>query len=235
MTSKQFTSVWVREPRQSKAQGHGLTRDQIVRAALELLDAEGLEALSMRKLGARLGAGATSLYWHVANKDELLELAYDEIWGEMPVPDPDAVGWKDTASAYAHGMRRTILSHPWAAGLIGRMPAIGPNSLRAGDLLRRALILAGFRGMEQDYAGSAITAFVIGTTIPEVAWRSLSQEGAYDAASMREVVRKAASDYPDFVARTDDYEGRDERVVREMNFDFGLLCVLDGLEKRLGS
>lgn len=235
MTSKQFSSVWVREPRQSKAQGHGLTRDQIVRAALELLDAEGLEALSMRKLGAKLGAGATSLYWHVANKDELLELAYDEIWGDMPVPDPDTAGWKDTASAFAHGMRQAILSHPWAAGLIGRMPAIGPNSLRAGDRLRRALVLAGFRGMDQDYAGSAITAYVIGTTIPEVAWRSMSQAAGYDTESIREIVKMAAADYPDLVARTEHLAGLDERAVREVNFDFGLLCVLDGLERRLGS
>ncbi|MFE3453048.1 TetR/AcrR family transcriptional regulator [Nonomuraea sp. NPDC059194] len=235
MTSKQFTSVWTREPRQSKAQGQGLTRDQIVRAALELLDAEGLDALSMRKLGARLGAGATSLYWHVANKDELLELAYDEIWGEMPVPDPETAGWKDTATAFAYGMRQTILAHPWASALIGRLPAIGPNSLRVGELLRKALYLAGFRGREQDYASSAIIAFVIGTTIPEVAWRAWAESGDFDDVSLREVVEQAAADYPELLARNKHYEGIDDRAMREMNFDFGLLCVLDGLERRLGA
>ncbi|GAA2805787.1 hypothetical protein GCM10020219_091920 [Nonomuraea dietziae] len=151
MTAKQFASVWTREPRQGKAQG--LTRDQIVRAAIEILDAEGLDALSMRKLGARLGAGATSLYWHVANKDELFELVYDEVWGEMSVPDPDSAGWRDTGWAFAHGMRKVILRHPWLAGLLGKLPAIGPNALRAAELLRKGLHQAGFRGLEEDYAG----------------------------------------------------------------------------------
>ncbi|MET9344799.1 TetR/AcrR family transcriptional regulator C-terminal domain-containing protein [Nonomuraea sp. NPDC003804] len=235
MTTKQFTSVWAREPRQSRPQGQGLTREQIVKAALELLDADGLDALSMRKLGAKLGAGATSLYWHVANKDELLELAFDEIWGEVPDLDVEVVGWKDAASAFAHGVRQAILAHPWAGNLIGRMPAIGPKSLRAGDMLRTALRLAGFRGMDQDYAGSAITAYVMGATIPEVAWRALSQSGSYDAASMREVVRKAAAGYPELIARADEYARHDERTLRAVNFDFGLLCVLDGLERRLGA
>ncbi|MBE1557231.1 TetR/AcrR family transcriptional regulator C-terminal domain-containing protein [Nonomuraea africana] len=231
MTAKQFTSVWTREPRQGKTQG--LTRDQIVRAALEILDAEGLDALSMRKLGAKLGAGATSLYWHVANKEELLELAFDEIWGEMSIPDPGSAGWRDTGWAFAHGMRKVILRHPWVAGLIGRMPAIGPNSLRAAELLRKGLHQAGFRGLEEDYAGAAITAFVFGSVIPEVAWFSAAAEKEYDAESMREIIRTAAADYPELVARAEEYTARDPAAVREMNFAFGLACVLDGLERRL--
>ena len=84
--TKQFSSVWTRPPRPAKTSGLG--RDQIVAAVVELLDAEGLDALSMRKLGAKLNAGATSLYWYVANKDELLELALDEVWGLVDTPEP---------------------------------------------------------------------------------------------------------------------------------------------------
>src|SRR5690348_10986222 len=69
---KPITSVWTREKRPSKSPT--LSRAQIVRAAMEILDTEGMDALSMRRLGSRLGAGATSIYWHVAHKDELLEL-----------------------------------------------------------------------------------------------------------------------------------------------------------------
>ncbi|GAA2677907.1 MULTISPECIES: TetR/AcrR family transcriptional regulator C-terminal domain-containing protein [Nonomuraea] len=231
MTAKQFASVWTREPRQGKAQG--LTRDQIVRAAIEILDAEGLDALSMRKLGARLGAGATSLYWHVANKDELFELVYDEVWGEMSVPDPDSAGWRDTGWAFAHGMRKVILRHPWLAGLLGKLPAIGPNALRAAELLRKGLHQAGFRGLEEDYAGAAITAFVFGSAIPEVVWTNAAAEKNYDAESMREAVKTVAADYPDLIARAEEYAAHEPAAVREMNFAFGLACVLDGLERRL--
>ncbi|MGK8523410.1 TetR family transcriptional regulator [Nocardia asteroides] len=86
MTKQQFTSVWTKQPRRPRTSGLG--REQIVAAAVEILDANGLDALSMRKLGAKLGAGATSLYWHVSNKEELLELVLDEFWGMVRTRNP---------------------------------------------------------------------------------------------------------------------------------------------------
>src|SRR3954449_2777040 len=85
-------SVWTRPQRRQKEQ---LTRERIVAEAIRLLDDEGLEALSMRTLGQRLGAGATSLYRHVASKDELIELVADEVYGEIEVPEPsDPSSWR---------------------------------------------------------------------------------------------------------------------------------------------
>lgn len=81
-------SVWARRTRE--ADQPALSRAAIVREAVVMLDADGVEALSMRKLGARLNAGATSLYRHVATKDELMELAVDEVFGEIAVPPPTA-------------------------------------------------------------------------------------------------------------------------------------------------
>src|SRR2546429_1473135 len=69
-----------------------ISREAIVKAAIDLLDREGLPALSMRRLGDELGAGAASLYWHVGSKDGLLDLVLDEIIGEQPGPDPDQIG-----------------------------------------------------------------------------------------------------------------------------------------------
>src|SRR6478672_5502572 len=87
-----LTSVWTRPQRRQKEQ---LTRERIVAEAIRLLDEEGLEALSMRSLGQRLGAGATSLYRHVASKDELIELVADEVYGEMEVPTiSDPAEWR---------------------------------------------------------------------------------------------------------------------------------------------
>src|ERR1700755_2749711 len=97
-------SVFLRPPRTPSGQPT-LSRDQIVKAAIELLDAEGPSGLSMRKLGTRLGAGATSMYWHVANKDELLELAVDEVMSEVYVPEPGDAPWRISVSVLANGLR----------------------------------------------------------------------------------------------------------------------------------
>ncbi|MEV3985301.1 TetR/AcrR family transcriptional regulator C-terminal domain-containing protein [Nonomuraea sp. NPDC049758] len=233
MTGKQFTSVWFREPR--KAAAPGRSREEIVRAALELLDQEGMAGLSMRKLGAKLGAGATSLYWYVANKDELLELAYDQVWAEMTVLDAEEVGWRDAASAMAYGMRAVMLRHPWSADLLGRVPALGPHALSASDRMRRIFRAAGFHGLDVDYAVAAVTAFVYGMTLPEIAWDATAKDSDYDAEEMRGMVAKAAADFPDMLESLAMGAYQDPRVLRATAFDFGLVSVLDGLERRLAT
>ncbi|MBB5080663.1 TetR/AcrR family transcriptional regulator C-terminal domain-containing protein [Nonomuraea endophytica] len=230
--TKQFTSVWTREPRSPRS-SPGLSREQIVHAALELLDSEGTEGLSMRKLGAKLDAGATSIYWYVANKDELMELAYDEIWADMEVADPDQISWRYSAATFGKGMRQAILRHPWAARLIGRLPAIGPNALHATDLLRKAFTQAGFRGLEIDYAASTLTAYVFGMTIPEAVWNEYINERQPDMDGMRQAVVAAVAGYPEMQARVEEMHAHDPQEIRAMSFDFGLYTVLDGLEARL--
>lgn len=232
MTSKEFTSVWTREPRQSKSPG--LSRDQIVEAAVELLDAEGLEALSMRKLGTRLGSGATSIYWHVANKQELLELAFDEVWGEVSVPDPAQVGWRAAIWASSHSMREVILRHPWSSGLIGRMPAIGPKALAIGERWCAAYELAGFRGLEIAYVNATVVAYVFGMVVPEVAWVSVASSPGFDMDGMHETVEKASAAYPKIHEQIKASPREpDQMSTRNNSFDFGLTSVLDGLEQRL--
>ncbi|MEV4225263.1 TetR/AcrR family transcriptional regulator C-terminal domain-containing protein [Nonomuraea sp. NPDC049725] len=229
--TKQFSTVWLREARPAKSTGR--SRDEIVHAAVELLDADGLDGLSMRRLGAKLSAGATSIYWYVANKEELLELVYDEIWGELRLPEPTAETWRVTASAFAHDMRRVILRHPWSASLIGRLPALGPNALGAADTLRRSFHLAGFEGLEIDYANTTLTSYVFGITIPEVAWAQKVAETAYPDESIRETVALLAADYPDLASRMNEVHNSDVDSVREIAFSFGLDAVLDGLSARL--
>ncbi|MEO3883761.1 TetR/AcrR family transcriptional regulator [Nonomuraea sp. B5E05] len=232
MTGKQFTSVWLREPR--KAATPGRSREEIVRAAVEMLDQEGLSGLSMRKLGAKLSAGATSLYWYVATKDELLELAYDEVWGEMTVPDPDRVGWRDSASALAHGMRQVVLRHPWSADLIGRLPALGPHAMDVADRMRKMFKAAGFTGLDIDFANATLTAYVFGMTIPETAWNA-TMGARYDPDEMRAAVARAAAGHPDMLERINMDSYDDPMAMREMCFDFGLVSMLDGLERRLAT
>lgn len=101
-----------------------LTRDAIVEAALRVLDAEGMEALSMRRVGNELGAGAASLYWHVRNKDELFQLIVDRVTGEATVPEPDPSHWQEQLRAFAMQMRAVLNSHRDVARLsLGRIPS----------------------------------------------------------------------------------------------------------------
>ena len=97
--SPAIASGWRRE---RPAQPEPLTVDRIVATAIEIVDREGLDALSMRRLGTELGAGATSLYWHVKNKDELLDLALDKLFAEIEAPDPE-LPWRDQLRELAHG------------------------------------------------------------------------------------------------------------------------------------
>jgi AcrR family transcriptional regulator len=231
MTGKQFTSVWIREQRKPAAPGR--SREEIVKAAVELLDQEGLDGLSMRKLGAKLGTGATSLYWYVAHKEELLELVYDHVWGEIKVPGPEAAGWREAASVVAYSMRQAMLRHPWSADLLGRLPALGPNALRVSDRLRVMFQSAGFRGMDVDFANLTLTAYVFGTTVPEIAWDTSAASHEYDNDELRAALAKAAADLPDLRQRLTEASYQNPAMVRAAAFDFGLVSVLDGLERRL--
>ncbi|MEU6408707.1 TetR/AcrR family transcriptional regulator C-terminal domain-containing protein [Microbispora sp. NPDC046933] len=234
MSAKPFSSVWTRERKGGREQG--LSRDQIVRAAVELLDAEGLDALSMRKLGARLGAGATSLYWHVANKDELIELVMDEVYSGVVLPE--AADWRETAGVFAYAMRQAVFDHPWSASLIGVVPALGPNALTASDRLMGAFIRAGFEGIDVDYAMTAVVSYTLGATIPEVAFlSSLEATGKSMTelqAAVDPVMAKVAADRPNLLERYRSYaKDFDPLVARRLAFDFGLTALLDGLGTRL--
>ncbi|MCM6772347.1 TetR/AcrR family transcriptional regulator [Nocardia sp. CDC159] len=233
--TKPFSSVWLRPPRQPKTSG--LRREQIVAAAVELLDAEGLDALSMRKLGARLGAGATSLYWYVANKDELLELALDQAWGEVELPDPERMSWREASSRVVYSLRATMRAHPWMAGLIGRLPSVGPNAFALTDAMRRMFVAAGFVDMDVYYANSTLISFVFGQVIPEVAMtQSMGRVEDYDIDGMRSAMNQlAGQQYPEIVADYESVGPQDVTTARAVAFDFGLLCVLDGLQARLNS
>jgi len=217
-----------------------LSREQIVSEALRLLDSDGIDALSMRKLGTRLGAGATSLYRHVANKDELIELAVDEIYGEVELPSShNPSNWRAHTAHCARSLRRTILGHPWIASVFGEMGMshLGPNSMRLSESLLELLIQAGFPAQEAGPAGSTVVSYVTGTATTEAAWlTALARSGHTEQEwvhSMYPAAEHASKDYPHL---RDDYaakRGKDRSTIREESFEYGLQRVLDGLETRL--
>ncbi|UKY53081.1 TetR/AcrR family transcriptional regulator [Streptomyces inhibens] len=235
---QQVPSVWTR-PRRQREQP-ALSREQIVSEAVALLDAEGLEALSMRKLGTRMGAGATSLYRHVANKDELIELVVDEVYGELEVPEADAPeGWRAAVGASAHSLRAMALRHPWVASVLGQvgLAHLGPNLMNMSDRMLALFRAAGFDGGEADQAMKTVIAYVIGTATSEAAYLSLLARSGQDERdwleSLRPASEQAMQDHPRLREGQSARQGKDPRTVREENFDYGLQRVLDGLAARL--
>jgi AcrR family transcriptional regulator len=106
-----------------------LSRDAIVDAAITVLDAEGLDGLSMRRIAQELNTGPASLYAHVSNRDELEELVFDRIMGEVPVPEPDPERWQEQLKQLMRDLVAALDRHPGSARLaMGRIP-FTPNAL----------------------------------------------------------------------------------------------------------
>jgi len=128
----------VKGPAGTPASRAALSREAVVAAAVALADEGGLEGLSIRRLAARLGAGPMTLYWHVANKDELLDLVLDTLVGEVPLP-PAEGEWDARVAVTARGIRATCLAHRRIAPLLATRPALGPHAVRLAEELTAVL------------------------------------------------------------------------------------------------
>ncbi|MEU9018744.1 TetR/AcrR family transcriptional regulator C-terminal domain-containing protein [Actinomadura sp. NPDC048394] len=224
-------SVWLRpgRPRRGRPQ---LSREEIVAAAVALLDAEGLDGFSMRRLGASISAGATSMYFYVANKDELLELVVDEILGEVEVPDAAEAGWREAAAGLARSFRTVLLRHSWVIALFGSHPALGPNAMRVSDRTIALLSAAGLTGAEIGWASSLLVSQAIGYATSDVAMKRATRGGEKSpdelVEQLRPFVERAAGDHPAYA----DYWRRNMplHLDPDAGFEFGLERILDGLQ-----
>src|SRR5689334_17095370 len=143
MGTSRAGAIWLREPRRRR-EGPPLSRERIVAGAVALLDEEGADRLTMRRLAERLGTGSTTLYWHLDTKDDVLDLALDTVFGEAEVP-PATGDWCADVTAMVERWRAVMLRHPWTATLMGR-PMLGPNVLARTEFLHAALQRAGLTG-----------------------------------------------------------------------------------------
>lgn len=236
-SDRSYPSVWARPRRKERST---LTREQIVAEALRLLDTDGIEALSMRKLAAGLGAGATSLYWHVANRDELIELVLDEIYGELEVPEAgDAHDWRAATRVFAHSVRSAMLRHSWVVSVLDHLVAasMGPNLTQVSERMLGLFEAAGFPLAEAEQALTAVSGYVTGAAVSEAAlqnWFARSGQSPQDwLDEMMRVAEDASEGHERLRTVVASYRGKDPQKAVVEDFDYGLERVLDGLQARL--
>ncbi|PGH44745.1 TetR family transcriptional regulator [Micromonospora sp. WMMA1996] len=211
--------VWLRAQPSRTRHRRPLTREGIVDAAVALLDEHGADGLTMRRLAERLNVTATALYWHVRTKDDVLDLAVDRIFGDVPIPEPTDA-WADDLRVLVRGWRAAMLDHPWAPGLVGR-PMLGPNVLARTEFLQAALVRGGYRGRRLAVVTRLLANVVVGSSLTEATWRRASDPEARTAA--RAHVASHPDAYPTLVAsgHLDDTRWNDDLL-----FEEGLTAVL---------
>jgi AcrR family transcriptional regulator len=218
-----------------------LSQAEIVDAAIAVADAEGPGAISMRRIAQVLQAGTMSLYWHVENKEHLLDLMLDTVLGETEVPDA-AGDWRAALRAIAFSERALLHRHRWVMEFIGGRPPLGPHVIAN---LERSL--TALDSLELDTATAmtvlgTVSTYVMGAVLREMrelrAQRDLAASGldaAQIAVGMADWVRRLAADgrFGHFLRIIKDDVDPDSEETREARFAFGLDCVLDGIAARV--
>ena len=222
----------------------GLSREEIVSAAIAVADAEGPEAISMRRIAREVGAGVMSLYWYVASKEELLDLMLDAIEAEIEVPEPTG-DWRADLGSFAHRTRAALRQHRWAVEFIGTRPPSGPNDVRN---LERLLSLLDGIGVD-DYGVvmgifMTVATFVIGAVIREAQEvRFQAEQERVEASMTPEEIQaeherfrswfETSGRYPHIARLMEAGIDPDDPSTREERFQFSLDCVLDGVAARI--
>ncbi|MCD5350194.1 TetR/AcrR family transcriptional regulator [Kineosporia mesophila] len=163
-----------------------LSQGAIVDAALELLDAEGLDGVSMRRVAQKLDTGAASLYVYVRNREELIELLWDRVAGDIVLPAPDSGDWRQRLSQLALTSIETLSRHrdlASASPMITQSP-LGPNSLRLSEAMLGLLAEGGLSRRTRVWAGDLI-ALYIASTASEEAVRATAKNPEQDDRTMQ--------------------------------------------------
>ncbi|NEQ47195.1 MAG: TetR/AcrR family transcriptional regulator [Leptolyngbya sp. SIOISBB] len=202
-----------------------LSRDRILQVALQRADAEGLEALSMRKLAQDLGVKAMSLYNHVANKDDIIDGMVDRVVSEIELPSL-AVDWQTAMRQRATSAHAVLLQHPWATMAMMSRVNVGPAMLRYVEATLACLVEAGFSYPLADYVWNAIDSHIYGFTLQALNFPFEADE--YATVAKDYVAMIPPAQYPYLNQLTHHViEGRHDGL---HDFEFGLNILLDGLE-----
>lgn len=205
-----------------------LTRKRVLAAALAVADRAGLEALTVRRLAQELGVAPMALYRHVANKDDIVDGIVDLVFAEIAVPAAGA-DWKRVMRERAISVRRALMRHRWAVGLMESRATPGPANLRHHDAVIGSLRAAGFDLAEAAHAYSLMDSYIYGFALTQMSLPFESSDEIEGVA--REMLRSMpARAYPNLAAMITQHAvqpGYDYAA----EFEYGLDVVLDGLEQ----
>ncbi|MFD5123863.1 TetR/AcrR family transcriptional regulator [Streptomyces sp. NPDC058385] len=199
-----------------------LSRDRIVTAALSLVDAEGLAAVSTRRLAAELGVSGPSLYNHFRTKDQILEAVADSVSAQVDLAmfDPaDGRDWRTSLHDWAVSYRAALLEHPNIVPVLAQGPGRRPAGLRLADAVFGSMVDAGWPPAQATSIGALMRYFVTGSALGSFAGGFVDDETAYDPA-----------DYP-HLGQAHLLADRQE-LIDERAFETGLRALLDGLAQQ---
>lgn len=216
-------------PTPPRAPRNSLSRERVVTGAVELADAHGLDALTMRSLAADLGVRPMSLYRHVADKGELLDAMVEHLYAAMVRPDPAAPDWRDQLRRRSASVRSTLVAHPWALGLLeSRTGPDRPSTFEHAEAVLATLLHAGFPPRLAARAFVALDSVVYGFAVQEITMPSTDPhrdpvpdaEGGVEGRPSLLAVRDAVVAEPGYDLAAE--------------FDACLDLVLDGIERWRG-
>jgi AcrR family transcriptional regulator len=200
----------------------------VLQVALKLADQGGLESLSMRKLGQELGVEAMALYYHFANKDEVLDGIVDLVFAEIDLPVAEA-DWKSAMRHRAISVRDALLRHRWAIGLMEARRNPGPANLRHHDAVLGSLRAGGFDIAMAAHAYSVLDGYIYGFALTKL---NLPFDTAEEIGEVAQTMLEPypLNEYPNLL------EILTEHVMKAgydygHEFEYGLDLILDGLER----
>ena len=214
-----------KKPRRSRAAEPepALGRERIVATAVALLDAEGIDGLTMRRLADRLGSGVMSLYWHVDSKEDVFDLALDSVLEyRAPSRRAEAGDWRAEVVHMLDDWRAGMLRHPWSAALLPRR-VLGPNILSRLELLGGALSKAGVAPADMNAAIWSLWNYVMGATITRASFAVSDQDRAAAQRRLSDMSEQIPTIARSRLLLDDDWDGA---------FRKGLDFLLDGLAPR---
>ncbi len=227
MTSRAGLSAATGEQEAAPASRLGLSRQRIVDAALTLLDREGLDAFSMRRLADELGVGTMTIYGYFRRKDELLDAVVDIGADQITAAGTAAGPWKVRLRELMLGIRQSLAEHPGIVELRFRRPLVSPGALRLTETGMRILLEAGFSKREAARAYRALFIYVFG----------FSAFGPRRAGEERAKTLEALNALPAdrFPALTGAASEASEAMADQTVFEFGLDRLLDGFDSHARS
>jgi TetR/AcrR family transcriptional regulator, tetracycline repressor protein len=207
----------------SPGQRAGISRTDVVAAARTILHAEGLPAVSMRRVAVALGVAPNALYSHVPDKDALIDLLLDAVLADLTLAPRG--NWRDRVETVLADTRRVLLANPDLVPFFLSRQTIGPNALRAGEVILDALHQGGVRGEDAVRAFQVLLAHTIGATAFEIGRRGDPNPAARQRRGQDTIANLDTAEFP----RTTAQGAAMSKYPGDTVFRLGLRLLLDGL------